>query len=382
MKNVSLSVLFALMSITAFCQKPAGKTVIITGKVANVYPNKKVYLQLINGRSTALTVDSSDVAADKSFKFKSAVVDGGGYYILNFFAVDLSQKILLILEGGETLNVIADGMDTPTKRGSFQLTGNSKNIEYFNKVIDVNKALQVKVEGWNNIVQEAQAKKDEATIKKIQQEFLAEEQKNIQKIKAMIPEMGTNLVALWTADNFLNPENDLETMITVANKFKTEKPNTPNVHIKAFIQQVMRIQGIQIGSEAPEIALKTPEDNVLKLSSLRGKYILLDFWASWCGPCRRENPNVVRIFNKFKDKDFDIYSVSLDQERNAWLKAIEKDGMIWHHVSDLQFWNSAAAAAYGVQAIPATFLLDKEGKIIAKNLRGEELEKTLEEILK
>jgi peroxiredoxin len=382
MKNVSLSVLFALMSITAFCQKPAGKTVIITGKVANVYPNKKVYLQFINGRSTASTVDSSEVAADKSFKFKSTVIDGGGYYVLNFFAVDLSQKILLILEGGETINVIADGMDTPNKRGSFQLTGNSKNIEYFNKVLDINKALQVKVEGWNKIVQEAQAKKDEATIKKIQEEFLAEEQKNIQKIKAMIPEMGTNLVALWTADNFLNPEENLETMVQVAEKFKLEKPNTPNVHIKAFIQQVMRFQGIQIGSEAPEIALKTPNDSILKLSSLRGKYILLDFWASWCGPCRRENPNVVRMYNKFKDKNFDIYSVSLDEQRDSWLKAIEKDGMIWHHVSDLQFWNSAAATAYGVQAIPATFLLDKEGKIIAKNLRGEELEKKLEEILK
>jgi peroxiredoxin len=382
MKKISLIVLFVLISIVTFCQNKIGKTVTITGKVANVYPNKKVYLQFINGRSTALTVDSSVVAADNSFRFKSPVIDGGGYYVINFFAVDLSQKILLILEGGETINIIADGMDSPQKRGKFELTGNSKNIEYFNKVIQINKDLQAKVESWNTIVQEAKAKKDDATIKKIQQEFLLAEQENLQKIKAMIPEMGTNLVALWTADNFLNPENDLEAMVQVADKFKAEKPNSPNVYIKAFIQQIIRFQGVQVGSEAPEIALKTPKDSTLTLSSLRGKYILVDFWASWCGPCRRENPNVVRMYNKFKDKNFDIYSVSLDEEKSSWLKAIEKDGMIWNHVSDLQFWNSAAAAAYGVQAIPATFLLDKEGRIIAKNLRGEELEKKLEDLLK
>jgi len=142
------------------------------------------------------------------------------------------------------------------------------------------------------------------------------------------------------------------------------------------------LEGVDVGTEAPEIEMKTPQDKNLALSSLRGKYVLIDFWASWCGPCRKENPNVVRMYYKFKDKGFDIFSVSLDQEKDSWVQAIEKDGLTWNHVSDLQFWNSAAAAAYGVQGIPATFSLDKEGKIIAKNLRGEELERKLTEILK
>ncbi|MES2517012.1 MAG: TlpA disulfide reductase family protein [Bacteroidota bacterium] len=382
MKKLSLSVLFAFITTLTFCQAPNGKPVIITGKVNNVVPDKKVYLQFINGRGTPITMDSANVGADKSFKFKTNIIDGGGYYLLNFFAMDLSQKVLLILEGGETISVIADGMDMPNKRGAFQLTGDSKNIEYFNRIVKINQDLQVKVENWNKQVAAAQAKKDETTLQKIQNEFQAAQQANVNKIKALLPEMGTNLVALWTAGNFLNPESDLETLIQISEKFKAEKPNSPNIHIKTFHQQMMRLKGIEVGTEAPEIAMKMPNDTTLALSSLRGKYVLIDFWASWCGPCRKENPNVVRMYYKFKDKGFDIFSVSLDQEKDSWVKAIEKDQLPWHHVSDLQFWNSAAAAAYGVQAIPATFLLDKEGKVIAKYLRGDDLERKLEEVLK
>ncbi|MEA5461158.1 TlpA disulfide reductase family protein [Arcicella sp. LKC2W] len=380
MRKIFLGVIFAMISTLTFGQ--GGKPVLITGKVNNVVPDKKVYLQFINGRGTPVTMDSANVAVDKTFKFNANIIDGGGYYLLNFFGMELSQKVLLILEGGETVNVIADGMDLPNKRGAFQLTGNSKNIEYFNRILKLNTDLQAKVETWNKQVAAAQAKKDETTLQKIQNDFQAAQQANINKIKAMIPEMGTNLVALWTAGNFLNPENDLETLTQVSERFKAEKPNSPNIHIKTFHQQIMRLKGVEVGSEAPEIAMKTPSDSTLALSSLRGKYVLIDFWASWCGPCRKENPNVVRMYYKFKDKGFDIFSVSLDQEKESWVKAIEKDGLPWHHVSDLQFWNSAAAAAYGVQAIPATFLLDKEGKVIAKFLRGDDLERKLEEVLK
>ncbi|GAB4411644.1 MAG: hypothetical protein OHK0039_16980 [Bacteroidia bacterium] len=137
---------------------------------------------------------------------------------------------------------------------------------------------------------------------------------------------------------------------------------------------------VQIGKIAPEIALPAPDGNIMKLSDLRGKVVLIDFWASWCKPCRVENPNVVRVYNQYKPKGFEILGVSLDRDRAAWLQAIEKDGLTWPHVSDLKFWQSEAAQRYQVSAIPYTVLIDAEGSVIAENLRGASLEAKLAEI--
>jgi len=136
-----------------------------------------------------------------------------------------------------------------------------------------------------------------------------------------------------------------------------------------------------VGTDALDFTQNDVNGKPVALSSLKGKYVLLDFWASWCKPCRLENPNVVKVYNKFKDKNFTVLGVSLDQSKDAWVKAIQADKLAWQHVSDLQQWNNAAAQMYHIQSIPGNFLIDPNGKIVARDLRGEDLEKKLCEFI-
>lgn len=168
------------------------------------------------------------------------------------------------------------------------------------------------------------------------------------------------------------------TSSTVSTETKNANGTTPIVKVDI-------VEGINLGNKAPEIMQAAPKGNVITLSSFKGKMVLIDFWASWCGPCRAENPAVVAAYNKYHSlnfkngKGFEILSVSLDQNAAAWEKAIEKDQLIWpYHVSDLQGWSNAAAMRYGVNSIPTNVLVDGNGIIIAKNLRGADLEKVLE----
>ena len=169
-------------------------------------------------------------------------------------------------------------------------------------------------------------------------------------------------------------------IITVTNFAKEELAKQQ----QQSLQQQQAPQGkVQIGSPAPDITMNDVNDKPFSLSQLKGKYVLVDFWASWCGPCRAENPNVVDNYAKFKEKNFTVLGVSLDRPggKDNWLAAIHKDNLTWTHVSDLQFWNNAAAQLYRVSSIPFNMLIDPSGKIIARNLRGDALRTKLCEVL-
>ena len=154
--------------------------------------------------------------------------------------------------------------------------------------------------------------------------------------------------------------------------------------IQAYILQREAVANVDIGKLAPDFAAPTPEGKQLALNEIKGKATIIDFWASWCGPCRRENPNVVKVYNKYHDKGLEIISVSLDKpnQKQRWLDAIEKDKLTWHHVSNLKYFNDPVARMYNVNAIPATFILDAEGRIVAKKLRGKALEDQIASMLK
>jgi len=162
----------------------------------------------------------------------------------------------------------------------------------------------------------------------------------------------------------------------------TLSPELQNSELGLAVADNMKIAQLNaVGTEAPDFTQNDPDGHPVSLADFRGKYVLIDFWASWCGPCRKENPTVVKAFNTFKDRNFTILGVSLDNNRQAWLAAIERDGLAWTHVSDLKGWKNQVAVAYHVENIPQNLLIDPEGKIVAKNLRGEALMQELTRLI-
>lgn len=202
------------------------------------------------------------------------------------------------------------------------------------------------------------------------------------KVKQMdfVKKNPKSVASAFLAVNYLsqNPEKTFDEVNTVYNTL--DKSIQQSYYGKKIAEMASQMRTTSEGELAPDFTLNDVNDKPVSLSSFRGKITLVDFWASWCGPCRKENPNVVAAYNKFHSKGFEILGVSLDDNKTNWQQAIKKDNLSWTHVSDLEGWESKAAQLYGVQSIPTNFLLDKEGKIVARDLRGEALEQKLNEL--
>lgn len=255
-----------------------------------------------------------------------------------------------------------------------QLYGETQQKEFTNYQSNVNQSRQLNAQILKNIQDNISAIVDH--YRKL---YSDAEAVRTAQLKDKILENKGDIAVLMFLDVFKRDQNvalHKDVVKTLAQNYPTHPLVQERVKIEASAPA-----STAVGVEAPELEFPNPEGKLMRLSDLRGKVVLIDFWASWCRPCRMENPNVVKLYNQYKDKGFDIFSVSLDSSHDSWVAAIAADKLTWpNHVSDLKKWGSAGAKLYGVNSIPCTYLIDRDGKILAKNLRGDALARALKEI--
>jgi peroxiredoxin len=379
--------LFAIM-ILAGCKD---KSVRISGTLVNPLKGKYIYLDELLSKEMK-TIDSAKLSDDGTFSFKREI-KATAFYLLK---IDERNFMTMLLAPGEKviMNAYYDSLNYPSSvTGSY---GTERMNEY-NRTL--RKSIS-KLTGLSNIyrqnINNPQLPEIIDSIDSIAQTYL--EEINLYTKKYIDNNLTSlvSLIALYqqVAPNVyvLSPTKDYEYYIKVDSSLTRLYPDyEPVASLHEQIKQLTAGMNeapdkpalAGEGAEAPDIVLPTPAGDTIKLSSTRGSFVLLDFWASWCSPCRQENPNLVRAYNLYHKKGFQIYQVSLDKTKEAWTRGIEEDQLgKWIHVSDVQFWSSKAVQLYKIESIPSNFLLDKEGRIIARNLRGDALQTKLAELFK
>jgi peroxiredoxin len=372
MKKILLSA-FALLPLLSFAQDTKFT---IQGKVGVASAPAKAYMQY---RKAGKTIIDSTVLKNGTFTFTG---DAGA---------TPSQGYVLINEKGSGMNSTRDYKSVYLEPGTITITGtgliakakvdgtkaNRENELYqvaLKPVSDGYAAMEAKEKATSEADQ-----KTEAYIKQSKLDEKAIEKQENAINKKFIQEHPDSYISLNVLQSFAYSADytDIEPLYnSLSPELKASEAG------KEFGGLMPKLKAVALGATAPEFAEADTAGKIVNLSSFRGKYVLIDFWASWCGPCRQENPNVVKAYNQYKTKNFTILGVSLDRPnaKEAWLKAIHKDGLTWTQVSDLQFWKSKTADLYAVRGIPQNFLIDPNGKIIGKNLRGDDLEAKLAEL--
>ena len=382
MRKIVLSVL--VISLLASCNDKNSKTFNVSGVLLNA-PSKVVYIEesdITTGQKTLK--DSSVIATDGKF---SLSINAAKNAVYNLRLQNDASQFVTIINDASKVNLEVDF----NKRTDFyNVTGSkaSKSIqEYLTRITGMQK------DRFTIYFQIDSLKKNNADPVLIQdlaikqQQISSEEKTYTQQTVLQSTNSSLSLFILSTYQGMARDPNFRvngftdEEVVGLLNDVLTKFPDRTDIagirnSVEAGIPKLK-----WVGKQAPEISLPDTEGRTVKLSSFRGKYVLVDFWASWCGPCRKENPNVVQAYNQFKDKNFTILGVSLDRQKEPWEKAIVDDNLNWTHISDLKFWQSEVVPIYQVESIPFNVLVDPDGKVVAENLRGSALEQKLHQVL-
>lgn len=348
----------------------------LSGNLANAVGGETIYLEELSPAGK-FVLDSTTLNEKGDFSFNIPAPSPG------FYRVKVNEANFAML--------VIDSASKITMKGDIKDIGNSYSVEgspdtkVFFTLNDLGKSIQIQSDSLQRAFQAAMGviKMDSTrvdSLNKIFEPIYMNMMMQHQQKVADVVKRNTRSLASLVGIQQLDPDQYLDLYRTVLADLTSRLPRSKYLgKLQHDVETFSKVAG---GTAAPDFTFNTPEGKPLALSSFRGKIVLVDFWASWCGPCRKENPNVVRLYNKYHSKGFDILGVSLDEDKDKWMAAIKKDGLVWNHVSDLKGWSSQACSLYGIEAIPFTVLLDKEGKIIAKSLRGAELENKLEELFK
>lgn len=382
MKKFVSIITLATILISACTNKSSNGQFTLSGNIKNI-PNQKVYLEELYFTQRAPEV--LDTAEIKNGQFTlSAMAPVEGLYRIR---LEKDKPVFIFINDKKEISLQTDYATMSIKT---VMINTPANLLLKNFILSIDTYRTDLQERGTELQQYDAAQQNDSTYKVLAQQY--EDKSNAYKnyMLKYIDTSSNAIVALfalgYTRD--IEPEK-LEQPI---NKLTKRFPGNEAVaglakQYKQIMEQSKQQEATQktkpaIGDMAPDLNMQTPDGKMLALSSLKGKYILVDFWASWCGPCRAENPNVVKAYDMYKNKSFTVLGVSLDKNKEAWINAIATDKLAWQHMSDLKQWSSDAVSLYGIEGIPHNVLLDPQGKIIAEGLRGEELEVKLAELLK
>jgi peroxiredoxin len=375
MKLKQLAFLLLAAICMAGCEKK-GDDFTVIADIADM-PSQQVILEELSSSGSLVLVDST-TSDDKGHFELSASAREASIYKLNFSD---GRSILLSIDKG-TVKLASDWKTVQ----EYKISG-SAAAESFRGFMSTFRGYVNDINMYNTVKDSMAARGNDSML----QMATAEQKAKIDELTRFIESYADTTKSASNAlfaVQWLDPAAEGDYLAAFMGGIERRFPGSKRVkdYVKKYDemmeQQQSRPAGPAIGTAAPDITLTSTDGKQVSVSSYKGKYLLIDFWASWCGPCRRENPNVVAAYEQFKSKNFDILGISLDEDRTRWMEAIEKDKLTWTHISDLKGWESTASRTYGVESIPTNFLVDPEGKIIARDLRGEDLHSKLAEVLK